>query len=135
MIMNFSKDRIRFTGEKCCLFNSDDAAQAFKNRSFEDVKDYGDVYRDADGSIKHQLHSMSYGGRTLKQCKRCGALFLVQFSALRLDDSYSDLWFQVDDETTAELINATWDGFEIAEQYDGPCMVHANEVFSFINNE
>jgi hypothetical protein len=41
-------------------------------------------------------------------------LFLVQFSEYHgpEDDYYTD-WFQVDDEASAELINATWNGFTI----------------------
>ena len=129
---------IHFTSKKCCLFSHrSPIAASGQAETLEHVKDYGSVYRDPDGTIRHRLHTWDEGERCLRRCPECGALFLVQFSeyhGLEDDDYYTD-WFQVDDEATAELINATWDGFALEFRYDGLSLLKTNGRYAYRNND
>jgi hypothetical protein len=134
-----SDTAIHFTGKRCHLFDYADAKEAASNMSMERIKEYGKVYLNADGSIRHWLYTWDNGWRVLQRCQECGALFLVQFSEFHDyvqghdNDSYYTDWFQVDDESSAELINATWDGFAIESRYDGPAIFETDGAYAFRN--
>jgi hypothetical protein len=126
---------IHFTGKKCCLFDHADAGEVIRGGFLEKVKNYGDAYLNRDGSVRHYLFTWDDGGRMLQRCTKCGALFLVQFSEYHgPEDCYYSDWFQVDDEATAELINATWNGFVIESAYDAPAIFGSGGAYHFRNN-
>jgi hypothetical protein len=90
---------------------------------FEVVEEYGDMYRSPDGKHVHCLHTWDDGHRTLIRCKKCGALFLRQFSEFHDmsggNDCYYTDFFPVNDREEALLYNEKYDGFALEESYNG----------------
>lgn len=125
---------IVFTGAPCCIFDGPAIPEAIREWPRENLRDYGGACRNPDGTVRHFLHTWDEGKRMLQRCTRCGALFLFQKSEYHAykDDYYSD-WFQVDNEATAELINATLDGFAIEREYRAPAVFVTNGTVSFRN--
>lgn len=112
---------IIYPEKRCCIFNEQTAADAYRILRCNTLAEYRDRYRDPNGHVQHYLHTWDDGYRSLLQCVKCGALFLVQSSEYHGSESdgyYTD-FFPVVSAENAEAINAAYDGFKLERQYKG----------------
>lgn len=106
----------------CCIFSYSIAEEAAKNLDFEIVEKYGDTFYNADGSVKHYLHTWDDGYRVLLRCKKCGSLLLKQnseFHSFGGDDSYYTDLFPVNSSEEALMYNEKYSGIELEREYVG----------------
>ena len=108
---------------RCCLFFYPTAAIASEHMDFEILEEYGGVYLSSDGEHVHYYHTWDDGYRSLIRCRRCGALFLKQFSEYHNmrggDDCYYTDFYPVASREEALLFNEKYDGFSLEKAYTG----------------
>jgi hypothetical protein len=121
--------------KQCCIFQYYDANEAWHHFVYEIIENYGDVFCNPDGSVKHCLHTWDDGGRRLVRCKKCGALFLLQTSEFHNmtdgNDSYYLDFFQVGSREEALVYNEKYNGFTLENSYGGTFLSGTNMNWSW----
>lgn len=119
----------------CCLFDFHSANEAASDFDFIELENYGDSYSDEQGDVVHQLHTWDEGYRSLLMCKKCGALWLKQFSEYHgfEDDYYTNL-FEVKSKTDAERYNREFNGYQLEQEFVGPT-IHDSKAGWIWNKE
>lgn len=117
----------------CCIFSYEDAPTAIKHFKYEVIKDFGEKVYNDDGSIKHYTYMWDEGGRMVIRCKRCGAIFLHQWSEYHRftegADSYYDDYFLVRDLDEAILLNNTFSVFDLETKFKGSRLWTSEDVW------
>lgn len=99
----------------CCLFSYDDVATAAENFNFTLIQDLGDKVYNKDGSVKHRTYVWDKGGRSVLQCKKCGAFFINQWTDYFGPDGdyYYSHYFLVKDLEEAIYLNDKYGGLAL----------------------
>ena len=97
--------------KKCCMFDNENAQEAYENIEVEFVEDYGDF---CNGRY---LYTWDDGGRHLLRCRKCGGYILVQKSEYHNmfdgPDSYYTDYIAVTGPEQARWLNENYSGFEL----------------------
>ena len=125
-----TKDQeVNFTGKKCCLFEFYNPKDAILANCLKVITDLG------SGTDNKPFYTWDDGKRTLEQCKKCGALFLVQTSEFHSFNNDGDAiyidWFQIEDATVADRINELWSGFALETNFKGPRISYTNGIYNW----
>ena len=117
---------------RCHIFEMKDVSEAFQNKDFEEVENYGDEL------YGHFLHTWDDGCRKLLKCRTCGAYVLMQKSEFHsfsdAPDGYYTDWFPVSGPEEADRLNREFNGFDIERQYKGRYLRMTNSLISWAEN-
>jgi hypothetical protein len=123
----------------CCIFSFETAEEALGNLDFEILELYGNKQYNLDGTYKHSLHSGDEGGRMLIRCKKCGALFLRQYSKYDSEsegipgpNGHYTCFFPVKNREEALDYNERYDKISIKYDYQGIWLAEINDHYSWI---
>jgi hypothetical protein len=118
------KNQIVENVKPCCIFSYADAPTAIKHFEYEVLENFGKIVCNEDGTIKHYTYIWDRGGRSAVRCKKCGAVFLYQWTEfdgyyLGKSDEYYENYFLVKDLDEAILLNNNYSGFKLEMGFKG----------------
>ena len=111
------KNQIVENVKPCCIFSYAYAPTAIKHFEYEVLEDFGKIVFNEDGTIKHYTYTWDRGSRSAVRCKKCGAVFLYQWT--EFSDEYYGNYFLVKDLDEAILLNNNYSGFELEMGFKG----------------
>lgn len=116
----------------CCTFSYADASTAMKHFERETIMEFSDKVYNSDGTIKHYTYCWDAGGRKVVRCRKCGAIFLHQWSEFRdttRNDAYYDDYFLVKGLDEAILLNEKYGGFSLESNFKGLKLWTSSDVW------
>lgn len=116
----------------CCIFSYADAPTAMKHFEREAIKEFGSTVYNSDGTVKHSTYCWDAGYRKVVRCKKCGAIFLYQWSEFHDtmgNDAYYDHYFSVESLEEAIFLNEKYNGFRLVFDFKGLKLWTFNDVW------